>query len=261
MIIFEITAPGTWLDYDDEDWAHNIQMQLESLKSHFFEANIALNLFMDAQLRPIPEPNYEEWINDSHRRTEIYLDIRQSYASNDKSQEYSEEIQYESEVRFKQEKWASGQIPREFKNRLPIIYARAFLYALDTFDKFLGILANEKNVPEGVKIFHEKMAESFPDLRYIRNTAHHPEDRMRGLGAGQKPLDLKPIETSFINAPAGGVIVLDNLDGSRYGCTLSTGHFSEIDVSPESMQRLQGILEAVLSLFKWCGPKEHSPHA
>ncbi|WP_202905089.1 hypothetical protein [Paraburkholderia mimosarum] len=164
-------------------------------------------------------------------------------------------------MRFKREKWAAGGVPREFEHNLPFIYARAFLYALDAFDKFLGVLAKEENVPEEVATHHEKIADAFPHLRGVRNTAQHLEDRARGLGAGRnpQPLELKPIENGFINAPRGGVLVLNCLNGSKYGSTMSDGHYGEIDVSPESMLRLKEILEAVLSSFKWRGPRQHAP--
>ena len=166
-------------------------------------------------------------------------------------------------MRFKREKWENGGIPREFEYNLPFLYARAFLYALDAFDKFLGVLAKEQNVPSEVANLHAQMAEYFPNLRGVRNTAQHLEDRARGLGAGRnpQPLELKPIINSFINAPSGGVLVLNNLNGSKYGSTMSDGHYGEIDVSPESMQRLQAVLQELLLLFKWRGPKQHAPSA
>ena len=49
MFVFEIVTPGAWLDHEDRDWSWKIQGQLEFLKSQFFEANSALNLFVSAQ--------------------------------------------------------------------------------------------------------------------------------------------------------------------------------------------------------------------
>ena len=262
MFVFEIVTPGTWLDYDDRDWSWRIQNQLRSLESQFFEANAALNLFVNAQSI---RPSFAEranWERDSQRRSEIQRAIEQERGGF-RSRDDWDEIHFEAEVRFKREKWSNGRVPREFEHNLPFIYARAFLYALDAFDKFLGVLANEENVPGEIARFHAQVAEAFPDLRGVRNTAQHLEDRARGLGAGRdpQPLDLKPIKNSLINAPGGGVLALNCLNGSRYGSTIADGHYGEIDVSPESMQRLQQILEGVLQSFKWRGPKQHAPSA
>ncbi|MGV3470013.1 hypothetical protein [Limnobacter sp.] len=262
MFVFEIVTPGTWLDYDDKDWSWKIQNQLQSLESQFFEANTALNLFTNAQSTRPSFADRENWESDSQRRSEIRRAIEQEQGGF-QSRDGWDEIHFETEVRFKREKWSNGGVPREFEHNLPFIYARTFLYALDAFDKFLGVLAKDPNVPAEVATYHEKVAEVFPHLRGVRNTAQHLEDRARGLGAGRnpQPLDLKPIDNGLISAPGGGALVLNCLNGSRYGSTMSDGHYGEVDVSPESMQHLQKILEGVFSSFKWCGSKQHSPSA
>lgn len=259
MFVFEIVTPGTWLDYDDKDWAWKTQNQLRSLESQFFEANAALNLFINAQSTRPSFADRESWESDSQRRSEIRRAVEQELRVI-QSRDNWDEINFETEVRSKREKWSNGSVPRALEHNLPFIYARAFLYALDAFDKFL-VLAKEPNVPAGVKTYHKKVAEAFPHLRGVRNTTQHLEDRARGLGAGRspQPLDLKPIDNGLISAPGGGVLVLNCLNGSRYGSTMSDGHYGEVDVSSESMKHLQEILEGVLSSFKWCGSKQHSP--
>ena len=158
--------------------------------------------------------------------------------------------------------WSEGRVPREFEHNLPFIYARAFLYALDAFDKFLGVLSREVNVPTQLRTFHSQVAEAFPDLRRVRNTAQHLEDRARGLGAGRnpQPLELKPVNNALIAAPSGA-LVLNCLNGSKYGSTMADGHYGEVDVSPESMAQLQKILQSVLQSFTWRGPMQHAPSA
>jgi hypothetical protein len=153
-------------------------------------------------------------------------------------------------------------VPREFEHNIPFLYARAFLYALDAFDKILGVLAREAGVPPKLAEWHAQIEIQFPNLRGVRNTAQHIEDRGRGLGAGRnpQPLDLKPIDNNFIKAP-GGALVLNSLNGTKYGSTMADGHYGEVDVSPHSMEQLQRILVGVLECFQWHGPKQHLPNA
>ena len=261
MFVFEITIPGTWIDSDDRDWAWRIEGQLRSLESQFFEANAALNLFDSAQSTRPSFGDREAWQRDSQRRAEIRSEVEHEIGDRISHENWSV-IHFESEVRFKREKWVNGAVPREFEHNLPFIYARAFLYALDAFDKFLGVLAKEPGVPPRVSQLQQQIATDFPDLRGVRNTSQHLEDRSRGLGAGRnpQPLELKPIENSLIKAP-GGALVLNCLNGSKYGSTMSDGRYGEIDVSPVSMQRLQSVLQELLSLFKWNGPMRHAPSA
>lgn len=262
-MIFEIETPGTFLDYDDSDWAWNIYLQLESLKSHFFQANTALNLFMSAPIAPSQEDILKEFQTDSQRRSEIRIAIEKQKNISHKSWEDYQEIDLEIEKALKLEKWAHGHIPREFNQHLIFIYIRAFLYAIDTFEKILGVLSKEKNVPEGITNHHARIAETFPHLRGIRNSTQHIEDRLRGLGAGRppQPIDIQPFKNGHISASGSGALVLGHLHGSTYGCTKADGHYGEIDISPESLQCFQEILQTVLSSFKWRGPKQHSPHA
>jgi hypothetical protein len=260
MFVFEITTPGTWLDYEDREWSWRIEGLLRHLQSQFFEANAALNLFVQAaSVRP-PRLDHTRWELDAKRRSEIRVQIEQERGAT-LTRELWEEIHFETEVRFKREQWSQGGLPREFERIPRFLYARAFLYALDAFDKFLGVLSKEPSVPSELAALHAQIAAAFPDLRAVRNTAQHLEDRARGLGAGREPLDLKPIENQMINAPGGGVLVLDSLNGSKYGSTMADGHYGEVDVSPETMQRLQRILQEVLRSFRWRGPKQHSPSA
>lgn len=258
MYIFEVITPGTWIDSEDTEWAWKVEQQLQYLRSHFFDANTALNLFTEVQSTPPSSANPEVWERDSKRRSEIRREIEQQHGYIT-SPEIWEQISFEADVRFKREKWSNGGLPREFENGLPFLYARAFLYALDGFDKFLGVLAKEPNVPPEVKTLHARMAESFPDLRDVRNTAQHLEDRARGLAVGNKPLVLKPVVNALASAPHGGVLILNSLNGSKYGCTKSDGHYGEIDVSPESMQLLKAVLDELQALFKWRGPRQHAP--
>ncbi len=71
-------------------------------------------------------------------------------------------------------------------------------------------------------------------------------------------IDLKPIDNTLVKAP-GGVLMLNCLNGSKYGSTMADGHYGEVDVSPESMERLQSVLIEVLNCFNWSGPKRHLP--
>lgn len=262
MFIFEIVVPGTWLDYEDRKWAQNVENLLRSLESHFFEANLALNLFLCAQSTRLSFADHSHWARESQRLSEIQRSIEQECGSS-VSQGNWDDVRFEAEVRFKREKWSSGGTPREFEHNLPFMYARAFLYALDAFDKFLAVLSKEADVPEQAAKFHAQMLEEFPHLRGVRNTMQHLEDRSRGLGASRnpKPLDLKPISNGFVHAPSGGALILNSLHGSRYGSTMADGHYGEVDVSPESMERLQHILEGVLQSFKWRGSRRHAPGA
>lgn len=55
------------------------------------------------------------------------------------------------------------------------------------------------------------------------------------------------------------MIVLDNLSGSHYGCTLSDGRFAEIDVTADSLLAARDAIQQVLDSFAWTGPRQLWP--
>ncbi|MHB8825046.1 MAG: hypothetical protein ACYC5T_09470, partial [Thiobacillus sp.] len=63
------------------------------------------------------------------------------------------------------------------------------------------------------------------------------------------------------HAPNGGVLILNSLNGNRFGCTMSDGHYGEVEVSAPSLQSLQQLLHDTLSSFNWRGPQQHLPGA
>lgn len=259
MYIFEIIKPGTWLDYEDHDWSWEIEGILRSLESQFYEANLALNMFLHSIQREHNSHSQEKSEVESNRRSEIQREVEAKY-DNLHDHELWDEIQLETEIRFKREQWQSGKLPREFEHNQAFMHARAFLYALDSFDKFLNVLKKQSNVPPVLEDLHVRFRDSFPHLRGVRNSSQHMEDRSRGLGAGRKPqpLELKPIDNVFIKAE-GGALVLNSLNGTKYGNTMADGHYGEVDVSPSSMEALHSIFQNILNAFEWKGSKCHLP--
>lgn len=259
MYIFEIIKPGTWLDSEDQDWIRNIESLLRSLEGQFFEANLALNMFLNTISCDQRNISREQWEADSNRKSEIRKEIESKYDNPYKYNNW-DEIHFQTEVAFKREQWQAGRIPREFEHNQAFMHARAFLYALDSFDKFLKVLKKTENVPVKIEKIHKEFGDSFPDLRGVRNSSQHMEDRSRGLGGGRnpKPLELKPVDNQLVKAD-GGALILNSLNGTKYGNTMADGHYGEVDVSPQSMEVLSSIFQETLDSFQWKGQKSHLP--
>lgn len=259
MYVYEIIKPGTWIDSEDRDWARNIEGILRNLESQFFEANLALNMFLNTISHDKSNMSRGQWETDSNRKAEIKKEIESKFI-NPHDHNNWDEIHLQTEITFKREQWKAGRIPREFQHNQAFMHARAFLYALDSFDKFLNVLKKTENVPAKIEEVHKKLGNNFSDLRGVRNTSQHMEDRSRGLGAGRnpKPLELKPVDNQLVKAN-GGALLLNCLNGTKFGNTMSDGHYGEVDVSPQSMELVSSIFQEVLDSFQWKGSKSHLP--
>lgn len=258
MFIFEIITPGTWLEFEDNDARMRIDDLIRNLKSQFFEANTALNLYIEQRERAGNKPE----MPDHGALYERQRQIEDSFGANrwpPPSYEERQEISFGAEVMAKKELWAKGHLPFALESVKVFIFARAFIYALDSFDKFLHALCEEVGLQQSVRDCRREIATAFPDLRGVRNSAHHPEDRTRGLGTGGKVIDLKPVNNELVRGEGVKLLAMNCLIGNRYGATMADGHYGEVEVSPDSMQKLQAILEKVLQGFKWSGAKQHEP--
>lgn len=255
---FERRFPGTWIDLSDQHAAFEIRTQLHMVTSAFDEATMALVLFEHAQGEEAHAPSRDEWEADSRRRAEISGMLEQQSLSDPFNRDAWERARMEVERILMREKWERGIIPRQIRHHLPFIYAKAFLAAADSIGKILMRLGERSDVPSETVTACRGFYDSFPELREVRNSVQHIEDRGRGLGRGGKPLELKPVNAGGIKAD-GGALILNNLNGNRYGSTMADGHFGEIEVSTASLATMRDRIEAVITSLPWKGPPEVEP--
>jgi hypothetical protein len=227
MLIFELTYPGTWLDYEDQDWSSKTEPILVNLRYQCADANIALNLFLDANQKKPSSEAEKEWKRDETRRNKITRELQEELLKDPLDYKARIEVAFQAELKFKREKWNAGSIPREFEHQRVLMHARSFLYTLHDFNMTLKVLANTDGVPEAVQGASDQFGETFACLHGVEKTVHKPK--------------------------------LNYLNGTIYGNTMSDGHYGEVDVSPDSMTKVQSVFQEVIDSFRWKGPKFHYP--
>jgi hypothetical protein len=262
MQVAELTYPGVWIDLPNQQHAHALYSLLLVIEQTLTEASVSLNLFEAASGQSTVSPTREEWARNAERRRELVAKYERDQVTGHTgfpdSSHYAE-IQYQADVEAKREDWLAGRPPRSYQHALPFLHAKAFLSAVDSVGKLFGALSVVDGSPAGVAVLRESFNESFPTLREVRNSAQHVEDRIRGLGRGGQPLKLKPAQNPMVSAPAGGVLIVDSLNGNKFGGTLANGEHGEIEVSVASLERVRDLVQALIDAFPWKGPKRHYP--
>ncbi|ENK7103022.1 hypothetical protein AB3Y58_000655 [Enterobacter kobei] len=260
MLIFELTKPGSHLHYEEREVGWKFERLLNHLETAFYDANVSLNLFIAERENGgnFVDDSINQRQEDFQRRRVIEAQVIQDLGL--EPYEDYDKIMVEVDARLQKEKWSKGVVPINHRHRLIFLYAKSFLYALDAIDKFLKVISEENDAPEIIKKLHGKMGDDFPNLRDVRNSAQHLEDRARGLGAGKipKPLVLQPMDNGFVVAPQGA-LMLSNLFGTKLGYTMANGHYGEVDISEESMSKITIILQEVFNSFPWKGFPQHLP--
>ncbi|KXJ64246.1 hypothetical protein AXY46_22820 [Achromobacter xylosoxidans] len=278
MYIVEVVVPGAWPMVPEGEAGSSALGLLDQLKSSFLEANVALNMFEEAEQRQNEalQKSFQTLMAQEgfERRRQISEEVEVDlFCGGDYSKlahlrlSYEDSLRVEDEAnrRFKREMWRSGRVPGSFLLTAVYICAKAFLHALDSFDKSLKVLVALPGMPAPLLQFSGRMKEKFPNLREVRNSEQHTEDRVRRLGprqkgrVGEQPMVIQPVEAGGLHISAGSAVVLSNLSGNRYGCTLGNGSFGEVEISRQSLCQLSDIYQSVLNSFEWKGSAAHIP--
>lgn len=211
---------------------------------------MALNLFEAAQSQLVVKiGDRKTWQADSAKRGERFSQaLKDRIAAGQFDFEDWDALHFAIDVEMKREVWQAGEMPKGYMRCLPFMYAKLFVYALDSISRFLDKLARIPGVPSEVVKQEIAFDTAFPTLREVRNSAQHLEDRGRGLGKGGRPLKL-----------SAGVLFLGCLNDNRYGMTMADGQYGEVEVSLQSLQNAQVCIQKTLNAFKWTGPKRHCP--
>lgn len=263
MIIVEWSKPGIWIDGLEREDAWRISNQIRSLEDAVLEANVSLNIFNQSaeSHQPIESAELEfETRRNISREVEAELFpngmMPMKMAGEDFTTEYDKRSALvESEVRHRM--WQRGFLPKTLLHKPPFIFAKAFIHALDLFDKFLEDIAKDPSAPKGIKTIHENYCKAIPDLRGVRNSIQHAEDRSKGEHRGKK-IDLKKVDTSKISIEGVALVNL-GLSGNRFGTTMANGDYGAVDVSVQTIDIMRNALLDVYAAFEWRGREQLFP--
>lgn len=261
MEILELVKPSPWIECEDREWAFNIAGIIDQLEGCFTEAQVSLILF-DKEMNRKMDSAYAQKIffQDNERRLAIRRKIEHDFDLT--VFENYERLNNKVESTLKQEKINQGLFPQSMESALPFIYAKSFIYSLDTIEKLINVMVNQPSVPDAISTINTMMGESFPDLIHVRNSAHHTEDRVLGLRGQRKKteIELQPIDDVGLKSD-GGMLVLSHLAGSTYCCTLADGRIGKVEVTRESLDIVRGIIQSVIDSFQWKVFARHHAHS
>lgn len=271
MHIYEFNYPGMIIILSDKDTAWAIKGLIDDIESSFTEAAVALNLFESERLRPHeelhnndlqksadPEFLMKNWEEERNKRIELTTKYQAQFISEGKdpySYEQSMNIHELIETALKHEKWKSGVFPRSYEHKIIFIYAKAFVSALDMVGKLLHFLWKDyKNIlPQGVTDQKDKFFQLLPQLKGVRDSLQHHEHRGRGLDKNGQSLDIQPGSKGGINIIGNKSLVLNHLNGNKFGTTINDGQFVEVEISDQTMKPVQQCIQGIIDSFSWEG--------
>ena len=126
--------------------------------------------------------------------------------------------------------------------RLHLIYAKSFVYALDAVGQLIRVLQKQEKLPVLASDKCKTFLVQFGELRDLRNSLQHIEDRLRGLGRHGKPI------------PSTLLVLGGFRNNDHFGATTAEGRYVEIEVSNSVLIQVNTIVEDLVWCFDWLGP-------
>lgn len=125
------------------------------------------------------------------------------------------------------------------RDRLRGICARAYVYALDTTCSLVKTLVEQPlNAPPAIAAC-DGFLHRFQDVRLIRNSLAHVDERSQGIGSGGKKL------------PGPLLIIGGGFVGNRFGITSGDGRYAEVEISEQLLSNSRSALLEIIWSFEW----------
>ncbi len=247
---------GTWLEGLGEDVQHEAEGLCHVLTSAITDAALSLLMFEAAACRSREGLDRQTWEQEreAERAREEELAAQEPPPSDPAEYAAWRMKLYEQAKRdVVRAKFAAGQLPREYRHRLPFLHARTFLTSLAQINRALIALAELDIGGSQQKIDAARVSfeAAIPGLKNVRDSIEHAEDRMRGMNRKRQKMTLAPITNSAIHAPGGGVLVGDMLNGRHFGCTTEDGSYQEVEVSDQTLEAARVAVQDVLDALPW----------
>ena len=129
----------------------------------------------------------------------------------------------------------------KYKSCLNSIYARAFVYSLNTIRMLLNKLQEHFNPPDAAKVLISEYDNRFRNLKHIRDSSVHIEDRGRGIYR-RKGKEHEVQST---------VIVLGCFSERRFDFTGEDGRCYGEEISESTLLLAHRILQAIINAYNW----------
>lgn len=262
MHVFELRYPGTWIAGVSPPEAHAIQLVLSLVEGPLTDAAVALAWFEEARVAMTSrESAQERWQRRVAKSQAVEAEVARRVPPGLTPEEAwaaREALRETVALEARRRDWRRGVVPESYAFRVPFIHAHSFLFAFVGVLKALRAIEGMDPAPAHARAAAKRLSVLFPTAVGIRDSAHHAEERVRGLKRGGKRIRVKPIDTGPIRAP-GGALVLSTLNGNRLGYTMDDGAYGELELSRDTLESARVIIQDVLDALAWGGPARTVP--
>ncbi len=118
------------------------------------------------------------------------------------------------------------------------IYASSFVLSLDAISKILEVLKNHLHPPCSAVQYIFEYESNFGELKFIRDSIAHIEDRIRGVDKNQRIIPTN-------------ILILGSFNERRFGYTGSDRNLHEIEIAESTLFTAQRIIQKIINAYNW----------
>jgi hypothetical protein len=241
---------------DDRDLAWKIEGYIDTMHSYFNEAAMVLELFIRAQADH--RERFAAWTAEQHAEQKDAVSDTAMQKITTKMCESPEDslkhlqAWHAHMIALRRQKWASGEVPMEYSQTLPRLYARSFLFSVWTIGRMLDRIARCDGVPEACRRIAAQFWAELPGLKGMRDSSAHVDERVDGMARGKK-IETRPVDGGLARVPGNSIMFIENLVNDTFVGTAEDGSLAEIEVSPKTMAVVQQRVQTLINAFSWRG--------
>jgi|WetSurMetagenome_2_1015567.scaffolds.fasta_scaffold20695_6 hypothetical protein len=131
--------------------------------------------------------------------------------------------------------------PSKYTDCLNTVYARSFVYALNSVGTLLNALRENFYPPDSVKLLISEYEFCFANLKYIRNSSMHIEDRGRGV------VRKRGKESKILT----NILLLGSFNERCFDFTGEDGKIYGVEISESTLLSVHRILQAIINAYTW----------
>jgi hypothetical protein len=128
----------------------------------------------------------------------------------------------------------------KYEQCLNSIYAEVFVYSLDSITKLLKVLLDYYEPSTEVQSLITEYDNRFGNLKHIRDSAIHIEDRGRGVDKNEEKLPTS-------------IIILGGFSERRFEFTAADGKQYEVEISESTLLVAHQIIQQIINSYTWEG--------
>ncbi|THF84344.1 hypothetical protein E7T09_20235 [Deinococcus sp. KSM4-11] len=256
--VFDITAPGSVLCATSASTGE-VDLILTLAVHAFFHANAALWRFQDEYATVLEAEGdrvtWEERLDDRARWLALHASL-----SAQTSAPWDPALHRQTTRQMRDEKWEGGRLPRAFVQASLLMAAESVLSSLAQVGTYLRMIAVHPEVPPLAQREAGRFDAEWPQVLAARSAVLHPQDRVQHLLARRTSMTLRPSDAIQAAVGTGSSLVGGYLDFTALVFTGADGRVHGLDLTNQTMQGVQGIVQGVLDRFAWQGPALVEPN-